>query len=120
MLDQPGGLVVSEDRQPVSGSGVPAALPGAIHLCRADREVGISNVKEGNLRIRGDRHDTSKGDVHRGHRRRLGACLVVLVSRRTEIDKRFRVLACGHPRVEPLLSHRNGELTAMPWEYPRV
>ena len=85
MLDQPGSLVVPQDGQPVPSSGVPAALPGAKHLCRADREGGISNVEKRNLRIRGDCHDT------------IVLSGVVLVDRRTEIDKSFRVLARGNP-----------------------
>lgn len=85
MLDQLGGLVVPQDRQPIPSAGVPAALPGAIHLCRADRECGIGNVEKRNLRIRGDCHDT------------IVLAGVVLVERRTEIDKSFRVLARGNP-----------------------
>ena len=85
MLDQPGSLVVPQDRQPVPSPGVPAAFPGAIHLCRGDREGGISNVEKRNLRIRGDWHDT------------IVLAGVVLVEGRTEIDKSFRVLARGNP-----------------------
>ena len=85
MLDQPGSLVVPQDRQPVPSVGVPAALPGAIDLCRADREGGISNVEKRDLRIRGDGHGT------------IVLAGIVLVERRTEIDIAFRVLARGNP-----------------------